>query len=269
MTDISDFKKTVITLTGPSGSGKTVLSKLLQDQGFQVLVSVTTRDKRQGEVEGVDYHFIDRARFAEMLESGRMIEHTEYNGTLYGVTADEAELAFSLGKPAVVVVEPHGKDQIKDICGSMGWSIIRAFVDNDAELLYRRLLNRLLLDVSHDPLKRVDGESVATAVTSIMAVDQSHPQAQATMAAVLREFLEGNGLSPYGEQALPQVTASAKRLCAFQFEQDQWVKPARNDPSNYEVVFPRFDADVQDAVVATLVDMAAAREPITRTRHNP
>ena len=113
----------IVTITGPSGSGKTVLSKMLSDT-FEPLVSTTTRAPRQGEVEGVDYYFVDEATFQDHLDKGLLMENVNYNGVMYGVSVAEANRAFSLGRPAVLVAEPHGVEQITKFCQENGWSIL-------------------------------------------------------------------------------------------------------------------------------------------------
>jgi len=247
--------KTVVTLTGPSGSGKTVLSKLLQDRGFKVLVSVTTRAPREGEVEGEDYHFIDKEKFKSLLDENKLIEYTEYNGTMYGVTSFEAEQAFEQGKHAVVVVEPHGKEQMKDICKSLGWPMIRVFVDNDENLLYSRLLQRLLMDVSEGAKKDPSHKSINKALVGFADIN---PKDQSAVTDLLSTFLVDNGVTLDVIHNNKKLEAAAKRLSSFRFEQDEWVLPARLDDNKklYEHVFPRFDQHTQSAVVEKLVELA-------------
>src|SRR5579871_5962695 len=76
----------MFVLSSPSGAGKTTLSRMLlrADPNVELSVSVTTRPKRRGEIDGRDYHFIDRGRFAAMVKSGDLLEWAEVFGHRYG-----------------------------------------------------------------------------------------------------------------------------------------------------------------------------------------
>src|SRR5580704_16066830 len=76
----------MLVLSSPSGAGKTTLSRMLlkADRNVELSVSVTTRPKRRGEVNGRDYHFIDRARFTDMVAKGELLEWAEVFGHRYG-----------------------------------------------------------------------------------------------------------------------------------------------------------------------------------------
>ena len=69
----------MLVLSSPSGAGKTTLSRLLlgADRNVDLSISVTTRPKRRGEINGRDYHFIDRARFDDMVAGGELLEWAE------------------------------------------------------------------------------------------------------------------------------------------------------------------------------------------------
>src|ERR1700680_3849770 len=76
----------MLVLSSPSGAGKTTLSRMLlkADRNVELSVSVTTRPKRGGEVDGRDYHFIDQARFAAMVKGRELLEWAEVFGHSYG-----------------------------------------------------------------------------------------------------------------------------------------------------------------------------------------
>lgn len=75
----------LVCLFGRSGSGKTTQSNLLKERkGFKEIVSYTTRDKREGEVDGVDYNFVTKEKFEELCREGKMLEYTSYNNNYYG-----------------------------------------------------------------------------------------------------------------------------------------------------------------------------------------
>src|ERR1041384_2560890 len=76
----------MLVLSSPSGAGKTTLSRMLlaADPQIELSISVTTRKKRPGEVDGRDYHFIDRKRFDAMIARGELLEWAEVFSNCYG-----------------------------------------------------------------------------------------------------------------------------------------------------------------------------------------
>jgi guanylate kinase len=118
----------IIVITGPSGSGKTTLRRILNDEyGIPTLKNVTTRQKRPGEIDGVDYLFVTDAEFRSMMEKGLLLEWVEYSGNHYGlkrsgdmrgVTVLETEGARKLkgmfpGKVKIVYLEVPEQTRIK------------------------------------------------------------------------------------------------------------------------------------------------------------
>lgn len=249
---MTDTSNVIVTITGPSGSGKTVLSHLLRDRGMKDMVSTTTRAPRQGEHDGRDYHFVSREKFNHDLQSGKFMENIEYNGVLYGVSVQEAELAFKLNRPAVLVAEPHGVEQVYKGARERGWECFRVFVDNPSELLVGRLFNRFLIDVGHPgfPDDEVSALQPWISQALTLASQKSHDQ---RMHEVLYDFaLTKNATTSNIE---PQIAASAKRLQAFYYEQENWVNPAL-DPNKhlYDYITPTFNASVQNNIVEDVLE---------------
>lgn len=241
----------IVTITGPSGSGKTVLSNLLKDEGLIPLVSTTTRAPRQGETDGVDYHFVSREQFNDDLQSGKFIENVEYNGVLYGVSVEEAQRAFSAGKPAVLVAEPHGVEQIAEFAHAKGWNVLRVFVDNPEVILLGRLLNRLLMDVTGQSVADTDLQQFAPWVDQLQTTARHAP---ASLPNVLTEFLNATATTAErAPDAQKRIEAAAHRLKSFQFEQDNWVIPARTGAAKYEFITASFDQSVQDQVLQQII----------------
>ena len=108
-------KGLIFVISGPAGSGKgtvvAALRQMLPDIGFSV--SATTRAPRPGEVDGVNYHYITRERFTELLEHGEILEHTEYCGNFYGTLKSEAEKVISEGRDIILEIEVEGALQVK------------------------------------------------------------------------------------------------------------------------------------------------------------
>ena len=81
-------KPLMLVLSSPSGAGKTTLSKKIQqsDNSFKISVSHTTRKARANEVDGVDYHFVTKEKFKQLLSEDAFYEHSEIFGNYYGTS---------------------------------------------------------------------------------------------------------------------------------------------------------------------------------------
>lgn len=102
-------------LSGPSGVGKgTVVAALrrLHPQVW-VSVSVTTRAPRPGEVDGVQYWFVDRERFRRLIESGELLEHAEFAGNLYGTPRAPVRERLERGEATLLEIELSGARQVR------------------------------------------------------------------------------------------------------------------------------------------------------------
>jgi guanylate kinase len=106
----------MLVLSSPSGAGKTTLSRLLlkADRQVELSISVTTRPKRRGEIEGRDYHFIDVARFEAMVRSGRLLEWAEVFGHRYGTPRTPVEKALRAGRDVLFDIDWQGTQQLRE-----------------------------------------------------------------------------------------------------------------------------------------------------------
>ena len=104
----------VLVLSSPSGAGKTTIARLLaeRDPDLQLSVSVTTRPKREGEVEGRDYVFIDQRRFDEMVARGALLEHATVFGNCYGTPRQRVDEALAAGRDVVGDLDWQGAQQL-------------------------------------------------------------------------------------------------------------------------------------------------------------
>ena len=102
-------------LSGPSGVGKDSVIAAVRRRHPEVWlsVSVTTRPPRPGEVDGVEYHFVDQAEFDRMVEAGELLEHASYAGNSYGTPRRPVEQRLAAGKPALLQIELNGARQIR------------------------------------------------------------------------------------------------------------------------------------------------------------
>jgi guanylate kinase len=103
-------------LSSPSGVGKTTLSRLLlgADPHVDLSISVTTRPRRHGEVDGRDYHFIDPARFGAMVKAGELLEWAEVFGHCYGTPRRPVEQALRAGRDVLFDIDWQGTQQLRE-----------------------------------------------------------------------------------------------------------------------------------------------------------
>ena len=100
----------MIVLVGESASGKSSIEKYLVDNyGYKKIISYTTRQPREGEVNGVDYHFITKSQFRRLKEQGFFAETAIYNDWYYGVAKKDCT------DDKVAVLTPHGLRQVSKI----------------------------------------------------------------------------------------------------------------------------------------------------------
>jgi guanylate kinase len=106
----------LIVISGPSGVGKDTLIRRLRelDSSLQYSISYTTRKPRQGEVDGVNYFFVDRQRFEELIAQGFFLEHATYNGNYYGTPAEAVEKARAAGHDILLKIEVQGAEQVRN-----------------------------------------------------------------------------------------------------------------------------------------------------------
>ncbi len=104
-------------LSAPSGAGKSTLTQGLMaaTPGLAFSVSTTTRSIRGGEIEGVDYHYTDRATFLAMVERGEFIEHAEVHGNLYGTRWATVREALARGTDLLLDIDVQGGAQIRSL----------------------------------------------------------------------------------------------------------------------------------------------------------
>lgn len=131
----------LIILSAPSGCGKsTVVQKLLEKRpGLRFSVSATTRRPREGEVDGKDYYFITRERFAEMVEKGEFLEHAEYVENCYGTPRAPVERELAAGHDVLLDIEIQGAMQVH---GKMPEAVMVFLLPPSFEELEKRLVLR-------------------------------------------------------------------------------------------------------------------------------
>ena len=106
---------TLFVISAPSGAGKTSLVKALLEQTENIGVSVshTTRAKREGEQDGVDYNFIDKNLFISMVEQGAFLEHAQVFDNYYGTAVANIEAKLKQGEDVILEIDWQGAAQVR------------------------------------------------------------------------------------------------------------------------------------------------------------
>ena len=135
----------LLVVSGPSGSGKTSLCRQLHEAGECThSVSCTTREIREGEKDGVDYHFLSRDKFTERVEVGDFLEHAEVHGNMYGTLIDSVLEQLDAGSDVVMDIDVQGAEQVRDCSrDEIHESLVDVFIlPPSMEELRERLANR-------------------------------------------------------------------------------------------------------------------------------
>ena len=145
-------KGQLVIISGPSGCGKTTICERLKNNSrIAQSVSFTTREPREGEQDGVDYHFIKRSEFEKYIKEEKLIEYVEYCGSLYGTPIEPVKEAIRNGKIFILAIEFQGALQIKKKISDVTSIFI---MPPDDDTLRQRLSERLT-DSEADIQKRL------------------------------------------------------------------------------------------------------------------
>ncbi|HYB56067.1 MAG TPA: guanylate kinase [Alphaproteobacteria bacterium] len=104
----------MLVLSSPSGAGKTTIARKLleREPNLAMSVSVTTRPRRRGEVQGIDYRFVDASEFGEMVNRGELLEHAKVFGHYYGTPKRPVEAALAAGRDVLFDIDWQGTQQL-------------------------------------------------------------------------------------------------------------------------------------------------------------
>ncbi|HTR74367.1 MAG TPA: guanylate kinase [Solirubrobacterales bacterium] len=131
----------VFVITGPSGVGKGTLIKRLLERvpNLALSVSATTREPREGEEDGVDYHFLTEEQFQERISTKDFLEFAAYSGNHYGTLNSELDRCLDKGRSVVLEIEVQGAQQVRQ---SRPDSVLIFIAPPDESVLRERLKGR-------------------------------------------------------------------------------------------------------------------------------
>ncbi len=135
-------KGLLVVISGPSGVGKGTVRRALFQMPHHDLVysvSMTTRESRPEEVEGVDYYFVDKETFLKRIRDKKFLEWAEFVGNYYGTPRDKVEEQLDKGKEVVLEIEVDGALQVRK---QMKEAVFIFLVPPGKKALYERLKNR-------------------------------------------------------------------------------------------------------------------------------
>ena len=155
----------LIVLSGPSGVGKGTVRKAIFEQGgndFVYSVSMTTRQPREGEVNGVDYHFVTKEEFETEIANGGMLEYAQYVDNYYGTPLKYINQTLDEGHDVFLEIEVQGAMQVRE---KMPTGVYIFLTPPDLKELKSRLVGR-----GTDSLDVID-KRIETAVTEIKMME--------------------------------------------------------------------------------------------------
>lgn len=176
-----------LILVSPSGAGKTTLTRLLVGaQEIELSVSVTTRQRRASEVEGVHYRFVSMREFESLRDRGDLLEWAEVHGNFYGTPRAPAEAALQAGRDMLFDIDWQGSLQVKE---KMGFDVATVFVLPPS---MSELANRLRRRAEDSPeviarrLKNAETEIAEWRRFDYVIVNDDLDAAHADISAILR-----------------------------------------------------------------------------------
>ena len=117
----------LLVLSSPSGAGKTTITRALveREPHLALSVSVTTRSRRAGEIDGKDYRFVDPARFEKMVHDGDLLEHATVFGHSYGTPRGPLMAAIESGRDIITDIDWQGTQQLQ---AKIGADLVSVFI---------------------------------------------------------------------------------------------------------------------------------------------
>lgn len=117
----------MLVISSPSGAGKSTIARTLldSDKKISLSVSVTTRQRRQSEIEGIHYHFVSQREFERLRDSDSLLEWAQVHGNYYGTPREAVETAMSEGRDMLFDIDWQGAQQLQD---KMSADVVSIFI---------------------------------------------------------------------------------------------------------------------------------------------
>ena len=198
----------LIVLSSPSGAGKTTISRMLMESDSEVTMSVsaTTRPKRPGETDDVDYHFVDDTEFDRMIRSGDFVEWAPVFGHRYGTPKNPVKDALRAGRDILFDIDWQGTQQLQ---AAMGEDLVTIFIlppsmkelerrlrerGTDSDAVIEDRMSRAASEISHWPeyeyvLVNTDADRCLDQVRAIVAAERLKRQRQIGLVAFVRDLI--------------------------------------------------------------------------------
>jgi len=198
----------LIVLSSPSGAGKTTISRMLMESDGEVTMSVsaTTRPKRPGETDDVDYHFVDDSEFDRMIRSGDFVEWAPVFGHRYGTPKNPVKDALRAGRDILFDIDWQGTQQLQ---AAMGEDLVTIFIlppsmkelerrlrerGTDSQQVIDDRMSRAVSEISHWPeyeyvLVNTDADKCLDQVRAIVAAERLKRQRQIGLVAFVRDLI--------------------------------------------------------------------------------
>lgn len=180
-------KGKIFVLTGPSGVGKgTIVQGLLKNvENIYLSVSASTREKREGEKEGVNYFFKTKEEFEKMIKEDEFLEWAEFAGNYYGSPKFQINNYLSCGKDILLEIEVQGAKQIKLKCPD---AILIFLAPPSFEALEERLIKRQTesLDKVKIRLKKAKEEMKEVSLFNYLVVNDKLDEAIENVTSIIK-----------------------------------------------------------------------------------
>lgn len=139
--DTGPEQRVILVVSAPSGTGKTTICRELVERDPELVFSVshTTREPRGTEQDGVDYHFVSKESFQEMVDQGGFLEHAEYRGNRYGTSHAAIDQSMNAGFDVLLEIEVEGARQVRE---ALPGAVSLFILPPSLEELERRLRGR-------------------------------------------------------------------------------------------------------------------------------
>lgn len=204
---MNDEKGILFILSGPSGVGKgTVRERLFErTDDLKYSISMTTRQKRPGEVDGIDYFFKTKEEFKELIKQNKLLEHAEYVNNYYGTPREYVEKTLAEGFDVFLEIEVQGAMQVQE---NFPEGVFIFLFPPSLEELKKRILNRgtesetLMVNRLKKARKEIEmmnaydyvvvNDDVDRAVNKIQSIIQSEHCKQSRIAKQYKKILEGD-----------------------------------------------------------------------------